>query len=102
MGLCELYIEGDPPRIVTFGRVFPGGSTIHGVPIQPNWTRVMVDQVEDATAQVSVPTIEVQQVGQALGTFLAWPRHLVMTPSSRTKVCNFLPYCILIIVLLFN
>ena len=55
----------------------------------------MVDQVEDATAQVPVPTIEVQQVGQALGTFLAWPIHLV-------KVFNFLPYCILIIVLLFN
>ena len=71
MGLCELYIEGDPPRIVAIGRVFPGGSTIHGVPIQLDWTRVMVDQVEDATAQVPVPTIEVQEVGQALGTFLA-------------------------------
>ena len=56
---------------MAIGRVFPGGSTIHGVPIQLDWTRVMVDQVEDATAQVPVPTIEVQQVGQALGTFLA-------------------------------
>ncbi|KAL2319242.1 hypothetical protein Fmac_028211 [Flemingia macrophylla] len=33
----------------------------------------------------SVPTTEVQQVGQAIGTFLAWPRHLVMTPSSWAK-----------------
>ncbi|KAL2339829.1 hypothetical protein Fmac_007769 [Flemingia macrophylla] len=36
-------------------------------------------------AAVPVPTTEVQQVGQAIGTFLAWPRHLVMTPSSRAK-----------------
>ncbi|KAL2319241.1 hypothetical protein Fmac_028210 [Flemingia macrophylla] len=34
-GLCELYIEDDPPRLVAIGRVFEGGSTIHGVPLLP-------------------------------------------------------------------
>ena len=33
-GLCELYIEDDPPRLMAIGRVVPGGSTIHGVPLQ--------------------------------------------------------------------
>ncbi|KAL2331586.1 hypothetical protein Fmac_019167 [Flemingia macrophylla] len=93
-GLCELYIEDDPPRLVVIGRVFEGGSTIHGVPLQPHWTRVVVDQVHDAFAPVLVPTTEVQQVGQAFGTFLAWPRHLVMAPSSRAKVCLF-PFALL-------
>ena len=94
-GLCELYIEDDPPRLVAIGRVFPGGSTIHGVLLQPNWTQVVVDQVEDATAPMHVSTIEVQLVGQALCTFLAWPRHLVMTPSSQTNVCKLFLYCTL-------
>ena len=48
---------------MAIGRVFLGGSTIHGVPLQPNWTQVVVDQVEDAAALVSMPTIEVQLVG---------------------------------------
>ena len=43
---------------MAIGRVFPGGSTIHGVPLQLDWTRVVVDQVEDATALVPVTTTE--------------------------------------------
>nr|KYP66998.1 hypothetical protein KK1_013315 [Cajanus cajan] len=82
---CELYVEDDPPRLVAIGRVFEGGSTIHGVPLQPDWTRVVVDQVQDAAAPVPLPNTEVQLVGQATGTFLAWPKRLVMPLSARAK-----------------
>ncbi|CAJ1938755.1 unnamed protein product, partial [Sphenostylis stenocarpa] len=71
---CELYVEDDPPRLVAVGRVFEGGLTIHGVPLQPDWTRVVVDEVNDANAPVPFPNEEIQLVGQASGTFLAWPR----------------------------
>ncbi|KAL2332310.1 hypothetical protein Fmac_019891 [Flemingia macrophylla] len=57
-------------------------------PHRPDRTRVVVDQVQDAVAAVPVPTTEVQQVGQAIGTFLVWPRHLVMTPLLRAKAYN--------------
>nr|KYP44665.1 60S ribosomal protein L5 [Cajanus cajan] len=83
---CELYVEDDPPRLVAIGRVFEDGSTIHGVPLQPDWTRVVVDQVQDAAAPVPLPNTEVQLVGQATGTFLAWPKRLVMPLSARAKV----------------
>ncbi|XP_029124777.1 uncharacterized protein LOC114915009 [Cajanus cajan] len=82
---CELYVEDDPPQLVAIGRVFEGGSTIHGVPLQPDWTRVVVDQVQDVAAPVPLPNTEVQLVGQATGTFLAWPKRLVMPLSARAK-----------------
>nr|KYP31020.1 hypothetical protein KK1_049229 [Cajanus cajan] len=31
---CELYVEDDPPRLLAIGRVFKGGSTTHGVPLE--------------------------------------------------------------------
>nr|KYP59289.1 hypothetical protein KK1_014721 [Cajanus cajan] len=71
---------------MAIGRVFEGGSTIHGVPLQPDWTRVVVDQVQDAAALVHLPNTEVQLVGQATGTLLAWPKRLVMPLSARAKV----------------
>nr|KYP55860.1 hypothetical protein KK1_002085 [Cajanus cajan] len=77
---CELYVEDDPPRLVAIGRVFEGGSTIHGVPLQLDWTRVVVDQFQDVAALVPLPNTEVQLVGQATGTFLAWPKCLVIEP----------------------
>nr|KYP74752.1 hypothetical protein KK1_007443 [Cajanus cajan] len=82
---CELYVEDDPPRLVAICRVFLGGSTIHGVPLEPDWTRVVVDQVQDVAAPVPLPNTQVQLVGQANDTFLAWPKRLVMPLSSLAK-----------------
>ncbi|CAJ1965162.1 unnamed protein product [Sphenostylis stenocarpa] len=82
---CELYVEDDPPRLVAIGRVFEGGLTIHGVPLQAEWTRVVVDEVHDANAPVPFPNEEIQLVGQASRIFLAWPRRLVMPLSAHTK-----------------
>ncbi|KOM27054.1 hypothetical protein LR48_Vigan382s000200 [Vigna angularis] len=65
-GQYELFVDGDPPRIVAVGRVLEGGQTIHGVPILPQ-------------AQVPVPTPEINFVGEAIGSFIAWPRALIMS-----------------------
>nr|KYP37979.1 hypothetical protein KK1_040812 [Cajanus cajan] len=99
---CELYVKDDPPRLVAIGRVFGGGSIIHGIPLQLDRTRVVVDQVQDGAAPVPFPNIEVQLVGQAISTFLAWPKCLVMPLSARAKVILLLLFYILIILLLFN
>nr|KYP36504.1 hypothetical protein KK1_042375 [Cajanus cajan] len=99
---CELYVKDDPPRLVAIGRVFEGGLTIHGVPLEPDWTRVVVDQVQDAAGLVPLPNTEIQLVGHATGTFLAWSKRLVMPLSARAKVILLLLFYILIILLLFN
>ncbi|WVZ16408.1 hypothetical protein V8G54_009390 [Vigna mungo] len=71
--LCPMGLEYHALVIVE------GGQTIHGVPISPHHMRVMIDEVRDPQAQVHVPTPEVQFVGEAIGSFLAWPKTLVIT-----------------------
>ncbi|BAT88736.1 hypothetical protein VIGAN_06152200 [Vigna angularis var. angularis] len=78
-GQYELLVDGDPPRIVAVGRVLEGGETIHGVAILPQHVRVTIDEVRDPQAQVPVPTPEINFVGEAIGTFIAWPRALIMS-----------------------
>lgn len=79
---CELCVDEVPPRVVALGRVHEGGgSTIHHVPLTDDLVRVVVEEVRDADAQVPIPTSEVQLVGQALNTFIPWPRHLVRAVS---------------------
>ena len=46
----------------------------------------MIDEVRDPHAQVYVPTSEIQFVGEALGTFIAWPKALIMPYFSPPKV----------------
>ncbi|GFP86714.1 kat8 regulatory nsl complex subunit 3 [Phtheirospermum japonicum] len=74
---CGLYIDERPPRLVAFGRVHEGGLTLHGVPLSGDLVRVSVEDVRDGLAPVPRRTAEVSLVGQALGGFVAWPRHLI-------------------------
>ena len=74
---CGLYIEDNPSRLVALGRVYEGSTTVHNIPLLHGQVKVGVEQVEDAEAPIPVPTDEVNLVGQALNTFLAWPTHLV-------------------------
>jgi len=66
-----------PPRLVAIGRLYPGGSTMHIVQMSDDLARVVVEDVRDATTPVPVPTEEVKIVGEALGTFISWPKQLV-------------------------
>ncbi|KOM27714.1 hypothetical protein LR48_Vigan454s000300 [Vigna angularis] len=78
-GQYELLVDGDPPRIVVVGRVLEGGQIIHGVPILPQHVRVTIDEVRDPQAQVPVPTPEINFVGEVIGSFIVWPRALIMS-----------------------
>ncbi|XP_029126135.1 uncharacterized protein LOC114915496 [Cajanus cajan] len=82
---CELCIEGIPPLVMAIGRVCEGSSTIHNVPLTNDLVKVVIEEVRDSNARVPIPTSEVQLVGQALQTFIAWPRHLVR-PISTTDI----------------
>jgi len=83
---CRLFV-GEPPQLVAIGRVYGSTSTIHTVPLGHDFTRVVVEDVRPADAEVSVPTSEVRFVGEALGTFIAWPTHLLQPISRRPQVC---------------
>jgi len=78
--LCKLF-AGDPPRVVVIGRVYAIGSTIHTLSLREDLSRVVVEKVKVADAEVPEPTSDIRFVGQALGTFIAWPTHLLKVVS---------------------
>jgi len=83
---CKLYVGEVPPRLVAIGRLYPRGSTMHIVQISDDLARVVVEDVRDATNPVPVPTEEVKIVGEALGTFISWPKQLVKVISKKKQV----------------
>ena len=83
---CGLYVDENPICLVAIGRIVGGGGTIHYKPMENDVVRVTVKEAHDSGAPVPLPTIEVQLVGQALKTFIAWPKHLVRPLSA--KVCT--------------
>ncbi|KAH1197526.1 hypothetical protein GmHk_18G051298 [Glycine max] len=83
---CGLYIEADPARLVAIGRVYEGSTIVHNTPLLLGQVKVSGEEVRDVDAPVPVPTDEVSLVGQALHTFLAWPRHLVKSLSQQVVV----------------
>jgi len=83
--LCKLF-AGDPLRLVVIERVYAIGSTIHTVLLREGLSRVVVEKVRHADVEVPEPMSEVRFVGQTLGTFIAWPTHLLKVISKRHKV----------------
>ncbi|KAH1229041.1 hypothetical protein GmHk_10G028897 [Glycine max] len=83
---CGFYIEADPARLVSVGRVYEGSTLVHNTPLLPDQVKVSADEVKDADAPVPIPTDDVSLVGQALHTFLAWPTHLVKSLSHQVAV----------------
>jgi len=82
---CKLFV-GDPPQLVAIGRVFSISLTLHTMPLGDDFARVVVKEVREADAEVPMPTLEVRLVGEALGTFIAWPTHLLQAISKMTQV----------------
>ena len=74
---CGMYIEQNPSRLVALGRVYEGSIVVHNIPLLHGQVKVGVEEVKDAEVPVPVPNDEVQLIGQALNTFLAWLTHLV-------------------------
>ncbi|KAH1266169.1 hypothetical protein GmHk_01G001722 [Glycine max] len=61
---CGLYIEDNPSRLVTLGRVYEGSTAVHNIPLLHGQVKVGVEEVKDAEAPVPIPTHEVILVGQ--------------------------------------
>ncbi|KAL5124145.1 hypothetical protein HKD37_02G004597 [Glycine soja] len=76
-----LYIEENPPHLVALGRLYEGSTTVHNIPLSYDQVKVGVEEFRDADAHIPLPTKEVQLVGQALNTFIAWLTHLLFLKS---------------------
>ena len=82
---------------VAFGTIFDDDDSVnvsvHGVPLKPGHVRVSVDGHIQPDALVPVPVPgEIEQVREAVGSHVAWPRNLI---SLRTVVVVFY-MCLLI------
>ena len=72
---------------MAIGRVYGSTSTIHTMPLGHDFAKVVVKDIRQTDAKVPVPTSKVRFVGEALGTFIAWPTHLLQPISRRPQVC---------------
>jgi len=68
--------------------LYEGSTTVHNIPLCHDQVKVSVEEVRDTYAPIPVPTKEVQLVGQALNTFIAWPTHLVKRLSEQVFHCH--------------
>ncbi|KAH1241658.1 hypothetical protein GmHk_07G019189 [Glycine max] len=83
---CGLYIEENLSCLVALGRIYEGSTIVHNILLLHGQVKVGVKEVKDEEALVPVPTDEVQLVGQALNTFLAWSTHLMKRVSKHAAV----------------
>ena len=93
---CQLALAKPKYRIVSVGKVFntPDSNTIHNKPIPPNHAKVAIEVVEESDALLPVPNEadDASLVGNALGTFVAWPIELIIVDSI---VCHSMFFMIL-------
>ncbi|KAH1254447.1 hypothetical protein GmHk_04G010897 [Glycine max] len=82
---CGLYVDENPPRLVSLGRVYEGSTIIYNIPLGNDQVKVDVEEVRNVDARIPISTQEVQLVGQTLNTFLAWATHLVKHLSEYDK-----------------
>ncbi|XP_070676317.1 uncharacterized protein [Malus domestica] len=82
---CKLAID-TASNIVAYGSVIPLDGPIHGVPLGPMNLRVSIDVAIKEDALLPIPSCEAVNIKQAIGSHVAWPRHLVVTnDESRTN-----------------
>ena len=83
-----LYVDDILPYLVFLGKVYEGSSIVHHVPLANDMVKVGVEEIRDVDACDLTPTKKVQLVGQALYTFIVWPKHLVKPFSYKV-----FPFC---------
>ncbi|KAM5578065.1 hypothetical protein ABKV19_008405, partial [Rosa sericea] len=80
-GTCELAVD-TISNVVAFGTVFEEKDVsrmIHGVPLKEGCVRVSVDGAIQEEARLPFPVDgEMELVGQAVGSHVAWPEELVI------------------------
>ncbi|KAK9949471.1 hypothetical protein M0R45_004990 [Rubus argutus] len=77
---CKLAV-GSINNVVSHGTIIEvdaANHTVHGVPLGEGNIRVAIDAALDEQALLPIPvTEELVTVGQAVGSHVAWPKHLV-------------------------
>ncbi|KAL5147126.1 hypothetical protein HKD37_06G016866 [Glycine soja] len=82
--LMGLYVvDGDGTLLVALGKVYDNSFTIHNIPYSDDVVRVNVVKILMGDTEVHFPTLEVRFVDQAIGTFIAWPTHLVRKVTNK-------------------
>ncbi|RXI07979.1 hypothetical protein DVH24_014545 [Malus domestica] len=82
---CKLAID-TASNIVAYGSVIPLDRPIHGVPLGPMNLHVSIDVAIKEDVLLPIPSCEAVNIKQAIGSHVAWPRHLVVTnDESRTN-----------------
>ncbi|KAL6536654.1 hypothetical protein OROMI_026235 [Orobanche minor] len=74
-------------NVVAFGTIYLSTErqTVHGVPVQDDCYVVSIDKVEKGASFLPYETPEHKTVGDALKTFVAWPKYLVK-PNSKVPL----------------
>ncbi|KAL6584240.1 hypothetical protein OROMI_003529 [Orobanche minor] len=83
---CSLSYP-DHRNVVAFGTIYLSTErqTVHGVPVQDDCYVVSIDKVEKGASFLPYETPEHKTVGDALKTFVAWPKYLVK-PNSKVPL----------------
>lgn len=82
---CELYVDNNH-HIVAYANVYKLGPTIHNQLLDNDMVRVAVTKVLVSNVQVPMPTDEVTMVGEALNTFIQWPKRLLRLVSNKVFI----------------
>ncbi|KAH9619182.1 hypothetical protein KSS87_010210, partial [Heliosperma pusillum] len=66
---------------VAIGTIYPlegSNQVIHGTPLLIGNARVSVDKILEGTAPLPFPTPYLERVGDAIGSFVQWPKELII------------------------
>ncbi|KAH6770785.1 hypothetical protein C2S52_015588 [Perilla frutescens var. hirtella] len=85
-GKAVKLLYGVSKKLVAYGTVFVAGAVLHGFPMPPDCFRVSIDEVVDENVVLPFRVSdEIETVGGALGTHVAWPTHLVVARLNETQ-----------------
>ncbi|KAH1261921.1 hypothetical protein GmHk_02G004660 [Glycine max] len=84
MGL--FVVVGENTVLAGLGKVFENSSTIQNVRYENDVVKFQVVRTYMPHAEVPIPTSEVHYLEQAVGTFVAWPTHLVREVTNEVVV----------------
>ena len=83
MGL--FIVVGQNIVLAGLGKVFENSSIIHNVHYANDVVKVNVVRTYMPHAEVPIPTSEVRILEQVVGTFIAWPTHLVRKVTNEVS-----------------
>ena len=84
---CELAV-GTRENIVARGCVMPSTphDLCHGVVLGDDNACVMIEIVLNPTPYLPIQAFDVSTVGEACGSFCAWPKYLIVYPEDEVNI----------------